>query len=146
VLADALALLREYLAAQSLRVAEVWKWISVPGHDEPFAFDTCCLLAPEFPELFDDWDLGGLDSVALRDQIEIMIRRRFNNRVSSLMRVIKAAVVDIDLGVPSARDWVNSDDSGPLSFAQCVDALGFDPDTVRRELAAPASSSLADVA
>jgi hypothetical protein len=33
-----------------------------------------------------------------------------------------------------------------LSFNECVDALGFDPDTVRRELAAPASEALAEVA
>ena len=146
VLADALALLREHLLNGSLRVAEVWMWISRRGQDEPFAFDTCCLLAPEFPEFFDDWDLGGLDSEALRDQIEIMIRRRFSNRLSALIRVLKAAVVDIDLGVSSARQWVNSEDPGPLSFSECVDALGFDPDTVRRELAAPASQTLAEVA
>lgn len=146
VLADSLALVREYLLSGSLRVAEVWMWISRRGHDEPFAFDTCCLLAPEYPEFFDDWDLGGLDSEALRDRIEIMIRRRFSNRLSTLVRVLKAAVVDLDLGVSSARQWVASEDSGPLSFSECVDALGFDPDTVRRELAAPASEALAEVA
>lgn len=146
VLADALALLREHLLNGSLRVAEVWMWISRRGHDEPFAFDTCCLLAPEFPEFFDDWDLGGLDSEALRDQIEIMIRRRFSNRLSTLVRVLKAAIVDLDHGVISARNWIVSEEPGPLSFMECVDALGFDPDTVRLELAAPAAESLAEVA
>lgn len=146
LLADSLALVREYLLSGSLRVAEVWMWISRRGHDEPFAFDTCCLLAPEFPEFFDDWDLGGLDSEALRDQLEVMIRRRFSNRLCTLVRVLKAAIVDLDHGVISARNWINSDEPGPMSFNECVDALGFEPDTARRELAMPSMSSLAEVA
>ena len=146
LLADSLASLREYLQLGSLKVAEVWKWISRRGHDEPFAFDTCCILACEFPEFFDDWDLQGLDSEALRDHIEGMIRRRFRGKPFALARVLKAALVDVEQGVTSAIEWVCSDDPGPLSFVECCEAFGFTPDDARRELRLSVAQPMAHVA
>lgn len=141
VLRDALDYLRECLEVGSAKASEVWEWMSRPGTEEPFAFETCLRISSDYPEIFDELgeEFLQMDPDEVRKVFGNVIRKRFG-AVFPHARLLKEALVEAEyVGNPDAIRWIMSDATTPLSFVDCCDALGFDPEEARQAavIAAP---------
>lgn len=139
VLRDALDHLRECLEVGSSRAAEVWAWIERPGTEDEFSFETCLRIASEFPEVFDDLgeEFLQMDPDEVRKVFGAVVRKRFG-AVFPHRRLLKEAIVEAELcGNEDAIRWITSTADTPLSFVDCCNALGFDPDDARQSILLP---------
>jgi hypothetical protein len=156
LLVGSLITLRDHAQIDSVRAAEIWTWINRKGFDD-FSFDACVAIAGElsidpsfrnpFPEI--DIDFAGADPDALRNMAAYLVRRNFGElppHAGLLRRGIRAAESGdtdaIEWCLAQAGDAADADDStqrvDQLSFESCCDALGFEPEDVRRMIALPA--------
>jgi hypothetical protein len=139
LLSESLAMVKNYAEIKSHRAAEIWAWIERCGHDEPFAFDTCVEMAGEF-----DPDFTGCDPEVVRNALKRLLRNQFGVMLPH-RSVLKQGIVEAEAGNADAVRWCLSTADTPLSFNECCDALGFDPEDVRRELSI-STAALAAVA
>ncbi len=148
LLISSLRSLKEHAEVGSARSAEVWAWVERTGHDEPFAFDTCVLLAaalsidPAFRNPFPDtWELDeeGRPTV-LRRGVDIdfagaspedvrelcrAILRRSKTGVPQHARILRDRLIDAEYGNSDARRWIAGESSATPNYRECLEALGF---------------------
>lgn len=150
LLVASLRTLKEHVEIGSPRAAEVWAWIEREGQEEPFAFDTCVLIAAElsvdpsfrdpFPDTWEedeggrlihyrrrvDVDFAGATPEGLREALRETLRRGYPNGIPNHADVCARMLMRADLGDPEALEWITGQSTIAPSFAECCDALGFE--------------------
>lgn len=137
LLFESLETLKTHIQAKSARIAEIWRWIMRKGSNEPFAFETCVAIAGQF-----DPEYIGADPDILRLGLQRIVRRVYEFEVPHA-DVLRAGIQAAESGDTDAIAWVLSDQTTPLSFCECCDALGFEPDEARMQVQLPTTAILA---
>ena len=136
LLDESLQTLRAMCERKSVRAAEIIAWMFRGNPSETFSFEECCRLFkmelpdPENGELV---DVGQQDPDVLRNQARLWIKKAYGAELPHA-KVLRQAILDAEAGNEDAIAWILSDQEAPLSFRECVDALGFDAEDARKEV------------
>jgi hypothetical protein len=132
LLIKSLRALRQLCEIKSPKAAEIWRWMSRKGENEPFAFETCVAVAGMI-----DPDYAGADPDVIRNGIRLLIRKTYNVQMPH-PDVLRQGIDAAESGDPDAIAWCQSDVDAALSFVECCEALGFDADETRAQIFFPA--------
>lgn len=151
LLVSSLRSLKEHVEIGSPRAAEIWSWIEREGQEEPFSFDACVLIAAElsvdpnfrdpFPDVWEEDDQGrviatrrgvsvdfaGAAPEDLRTALAETLRRGYATGIPNHADVCRRMLMRADLGDHEALAWIDGRSNKLPSFAECCDALGFEP-------------------
>lgn len=128
LLTETIKEIKDHADLKSSKAAEMWYWIEREGHDEDFAFDTCVAIAGEF-----DPEYVNMDPEVLRNGIKRILLNNFKAEFPHA-KLLKKGIHDAEAGIQDAIEWVISDSEEPLSFNDCCQSLGFDPEKARQEI------------
>lgn len=128
LLTESIATIKEHIEIKSSKAAEVWAWIEKEGYEEDFSFDTCVAIAGEF-----DPEYANMDPELLRSSLRRILIKKFGVEFPHA-NLLRKGIKDAESGNQDAIEWVISDSEEPLSFVDCCEALGFNPEKAREEI------------
>lgn len=128
LLTQSIATIKEHIEIKSSKAAEIWAWIEKEGYEEDFSFDTCVAIAGEF-----DPEYANMDPELLRSSLRRILIKQFGVEFPHA-NLLKKGIKDAESGNQDAIEWVISDSEEPLSFIDCCESLGFNPEKAREEI------------
>jgi hypothetical protein len=140
LLNESLKALRATCEKKSVRAAEIVAWMMRNEPTATFSFEECCRL--HYMEIRDPVDgeltlVGAQDPEIVRCMALQWIKKAYGASLPHA-KVLREAILAAEGGDVDAVDWILSDHEAPLSFVECVDALGFEPNDARMEIKLPA--------
>ncbi|WNL48339.1 hypothetical protein RKE25_22670 (plasmid) [Dyella sp. BiH032] len=139
LLKESMESLKAMCEKKSTRAAEIIAWMFRNEPGATFSFEECCRLfnmEMKDPDSGEFIDVGQQDPDILRSMAKRWIANAYGAELPHA-QVLREAILAAESGDHDAIEWILSDQQTPLSFVECADALGFDPEDARTEVRLP---------